>query len=282
MTGFNDAPRALAGENPAEPAALKPKTYKAVTVGSAIELGAGTTFFESSIDGRQAAFIKAAEQQALSILEEARYKARQLELDRQNYLETVARECDALKQDALKQIEDWKEEGRQQGYQVGYEAGQAQAREATAEEVATLLHYAQQMNEAAFEAKQQVLQQFKPDALAIMSHVLNRVIGLQLDAEAAPFVEALLEKAIASLHLTGTVKVVLHPKLYSELKAYHHSIGSALEAMKRFTFERDADLPIDKLFVLGPEGLLDVSPSTQVERLLEAVAPHLPENPDLT
>jgi flagellar assembly protein FliH len=257
------------------------RAFRQVTLGQPLELRANDEFFESSIDGRQAAFIRAAEQQAMAIMEQAQAQARQLLDATHEQIETLKAEADAdveqLKQAALNEIEGWKQEAEKEGYQQGYEDGQTQARQDTAEEVATILHYAQQVNQAAFEAKRQALEQFKPNILELVSYILHRIIGLQLDKDSAPFVEALLNKAADALHTTGTLRVVLNPKLYYQLKTYHELVSDGLDKLERFTFEADSDLPVDKLFVVGAEGCLEISPGTQVKRLIEPLEAYLPD-----
>jgi flagellar assembly protein FliH len=188
--------------------------------------------------------------------------------------EKAAQEATALIAQAQSEETELRESAHEQGFKEGFEEGYADGRKAAENEAITILESAQTLVQGAYLAEQRVLKEFEPQALALIAHVLKRILGEHFTENPEAWL-ALLECGLDSLYLSSKVKLVLSAQLLHEIKAYSAKSEAALATLSRFELVPDALLSAQQLYVVGQEGCFDLSPNNQAKQLLNPLENHL-------
>lgn len=252
--------------------------FKQVTVGQPVALDTAYEFRQFSVRGQL-------ESENQALLKEAQEKAFQLEEAARNEALQTIEKAHQRAADIVAEAEAQAEAFYNEGVEKGYQDGLTQGIEAAAEHTASLLEQAERLSESAYTLQKRVLKDFRKDAVDMMGYTLNRILGEAFFKHPQPVLEAIATQAVESLHLSGKVRLVVHPTLLERLKATHPITEQALGTLNRFSFEVDPLLREDQVFVLGAEGrfdsLIDVSLNSQVEKLLAPLKKALPFPPAL-
>ncbi|MDX2084814.1 MAG: hypothetical protein SFZ03_05435 [Candidatus Melainabacteria bacterium] len=214
-----------------------------------------------------------AQQAANRIVADAREQAKR---EADTILQEARTRAETLLNRANEQRATWEQEayeqGQANGYHDGYEAGRAQAVVDTVDS----LTEAQRVLDVAHQAQRRVLTHYRQDLSGLLSAIVHRVLGDTLAKQPVDALLALVDQAIDSLYLSGTVKVVVHPSVLETLRQTELATAEALERLNRLEWLTDASLLANQVFILSRDCLYDISPLAQADRLLEAVTPQLP------
>jgi flagellar biosynthesis/type III secretory pathway protein FliH len=255
--------------SPQSPNAPQSSHFKQVILGAPLKLDTYKSIREDELAQLSAINKERAQREAETVLQ-------QTALQQEALLEETRHQCEALLAEARAEGERLIAEAQTQVDAFRAE-GFAEGRQALELDALTTLESLEALSNEGFALKKSALQAFKPDAIGILKHVLHTLIGLQLDTDAEPFLEALLQKAIESLHLTGAVRVVIHPKLQENIASFSKGLEEAFDGLQSLSFETDSGLLENQILVMGTKGVFDISPDQQVRRLLEPIEAMLPD-----
>jgi flagellar assembly protein FliH len=243
---------------------------KHVSVGEPLQLQGTSAFrneLEASLAGMTQARLLETEAQCEQLLEAAQTQAAEL-------LQKANEDAIALVTQAQAESGGIRESAHEQGFKEGFEEGYADGRKAAEDEAIALLESAQTLVQGAYLAEQRVLKEFEPQALALLSHILKRILGEQFTDNPEAWL-ALLERGLDNLYLTSKVKLVLSASLLHEIKAYSAKSEATLATLSRFELVPDLLLSPQQFYVVGQEGCFDLSPISQAKQLLAPLENHL-------
>jgi flagellar biosynthesis/type III secretory pathway protein FliH len=237
-------------------------------------LAPDSRFDEFTVTGRSHQMITAAEQEARRLLEQALANA-EAETARlyQEARDTVAKareQAQAIVEEGEQTLEALKQQAYEEGVQAGIEQGLLAGRQQATELTLPYLQAFRALLEESFELKHTSLKHFRAEAMGIVLFTLEQLVNVQLEADAYPLVEYLVEQAIASLHLSQKIRVVVHPRLMEQLLDHDGAITEEVSLLQRIQFETDPLLLPSQVYILSAEGRYDISPLKQIEQWLQA------------
>lgn len=172
---------------------------------------------------------------------------------------------------AQSQVDGIKEAAREEGFKSGFQEGYADATAQVEQETVQLLQGVQIVTEKAYQAEKQVLKNFEKNAVELIGHIARAVVCRELSHSPEELL-GLVERAVESLYMSGKIKVVINPQVLQDIRAYSAVTEEALARMNRFEFMVDPTLDLTQLFIIGEEGCFDLSPDTQITRLMTPLA----------
>lgn len=172
---------------------------------------------------------------------------------------------------AQSQVEGIKEAAREEGFKNGFQEGYADATAQVEQETVQLLQGVQIVTEKAYLAEKLVLKNFEKNAVELIGHIARAVVRRELSHSPEALL-SLVERATESLYMSGKIKVVINPQVLQDIRAYSAVTEEALARMSRFEFMVDPTLDLTQLFIIGEEGCFDLSPDTQITRLMAPLA----------
>jgi flagellar assembly protein FliH len=182
---------------------------------------------------------------------------------------------------AQSQVDQIRDNAHEEGFKAGFQEGYADATEQVSQETVELLRGANTLVDGAYQAEKLVLKQFEQQALAIISHVVRKILRREL-ADSPETLMGMIQQAIDSLYISGKVQVVVNPTILQDLREFANATQQAVDGMNRFEFIADAGLDPFQIFIIGQDGCFDLSPLAQLEQLTSALEPQLQlPRPDL-
>lgn len=216
--------------------------------------------------------IEQAELKAQNIVQDAVLQAQEKAAD---IAKTAQATAQSLVEEATAQKDMITQQAYQEGFDAGFQHGTKEATDKVTVETVTLLQSANTLLEGAFEAKQFVLKHFQDDAMALLRHVTQRVLGHEMKTS-PDTVLGMIEQAVDSLHLSGRVRVVVGQEILDTLRQFNGETAQAVERIKRFELVGDPHLGLQEIHVLSNEGAFSVGPMSQADRLLTPLTDNLP------
>ena len=182
---------------------------------------------------------------------------------------------------AQSQVGQIRDNAHEEGFKAGFQEGYADATEQVSQETVELLRGANTLVDSAYQAEKLVLKQFEQQALAIISHVVRKILRREL-ADSPETLMGMIQQAIDSLYISGKVQVVVNPTILQDLREFANATQQAVDGMNRFEFIADAGLDPFQIFIIGQDSCFDLSPMAQLEQLTSALEPQLQlPRPDL-
>lgn len=217
-----------------------------------------------------------AQERLLEVETEAKALIIRAKAEAQKILEQANAQAKALLDQAQSEVDNIRETAHEEGFKTGYAEGYTDATTQVAEETRDLLSGAQILVEGAFLAEKRVMKHFESRALELIRHIVRQIINREM-SDAPATVMAMVERATASLYLSGKVQVVVSAQVIHDLRQFAadaaRNPGQALDTMSRFEFIADPALARDQIYIIGQDSCFDLSPETQLEHLLSAIEP---------
>ena len=204
-----------------------------------------------------------AQAQARSILEEAQAKAGEI-------LERANAQAKAMIETAQEQEISIRDEAQESGFRSGFAEGYADATDHAAQDTAKLLENARLILDAAYQAEKNVLREVETHALELIRYVVRKILRREL-SDAPDILSDMVRNAVASLYLTGTVRVVLHPDVLQSIRQFSEKTADPLDTLRRFEWIADPALPPGQIYITGQGGSFDLTPEAQADNLLNAL-----------
>lgn len=228
---------------------------------------------ENSLETLAKSRLLEAEAQAKAILAQAKTAADKMAAD---LLRQANEQAQALLEQAQSEVDGIREAAHEEGFKVGFEEGYAEATAQVESETVELLRSSQILVESAYLAEKRVLKEFENHAVAVITHVLQKLLGRHFSApESSELILDLVSQGVTSLYLSGKVKVVVSAQVLHEIRAFSRTSEEALATMSRFEFITDPALDSHQIYIIGQDGSFDLTPETQMNQLLAPVAQSL-------
>ncbi len=234
-----------------------------VNVGESFKINGEAEFrkhVESSLE-------KLAKQRMLEAESRAEHLVDQASQEANRILSEARAEAEAMLRQARNEEEDIRKQAYEEGFQAGFEQGTRDATEQVVQEAVMMIQSAEALIDGACKAQHLVLKNFEKQALQIIQHICQRILGRELQ-DSPETLLYMLSQAVDSLHMTGRVKVVVSTQTLQTLQAYARENAEALESLKRLELVADAMLELNQVFVIGEEGSFDATPTSQLEQLM--------------
>jgi len=241
-----------------------------VAIGEPIRLEGNTEFrrdVESSLEIIAQERLREVEAQAKSLLVRAKEESAKI-------LEQANTQAKAVLDQAHSEVGSIRDSAHEEGFKTGYSEGYTDATTQVTDETRQMLEGAQTLVDGAYLAEQRVMKHFESHALELIRHIVRQILGREL-SDSPETVMRMIERAIASLYVSGKVQVVVSAQVIHELRAYATATEQALNTMSRFEFIADPVLERNQIYIISQEGCFDLSPDTQLAHLLTAIEPHL-------
>jgi flagellar assembly protein FliH len=171
-----------------------------------------------------------------------------------------------LLQQMQDQVDGIRDAAHEEGFKAGFQEGYADATEQVEQETVEMLKEANTLVEGAYQAEKLVLKQFEKQALALIRHLVRRIVQREM-TDSPEALTAMIQQATESLYLSGKVQVVVSAQIIQDLRDYAARTRDSLDGMHRFEFIADPNLDTHQIYIIGQEGCFDLSPETQLQQL---------------
>jgi len=212
--------------------------------------------------------LKKAEVVAAELLQRARTQADEILSAAQDEAKTLLQLAQQKHNDTLSAAQA---EGHTAGFQAGFAEGFSQAVTET-QEARTAI---ETLMRSAYKAKAHALEQQTPDVLALIQALCQQIFQQQL-IQNPEALRPLIAHAVAQCQLQGNITLRIHPKHAQALAALPAESPLIIDGIAHLTWETDPLLNENDLFVVAHESGFQIDPFTQLQHLLEAIAPVLP------
>jgi flagellar assembly protein FliH len=209
------------------------------------------------------------ENEAKSLIIRARGEA-------QKILEQANAQAKALLDQAQSEVDTIRDTAHEEGFKTGYTEGYTDATAQVSQETQELLAGAQTLVEGAYLAEKRVMKHFEARTLELIRHIVRQIINREM-ADSPATMMGMVERATASLYLSGKVQLVVSAQVIHDLRQFAadsaQSLGNALDGMSRFEFIADPLLERNQIYIIGQDSCFDLSPDTQLEHMLSTIEP---------
>lgn len=206
----------------------------------------------NDVEDEAKALLAQARSEALTILGKARTQS-------QEKLEQTQSQVDTIRDNAY-------EEGFKAGFAEGYSDANAQVEQETLETLKSV----QVLVDGAYEAERLILKNFEKQAVKIIAHITEKILCREL-ADQPDILLNMVEHAIDSLYLSGKIQVVVSSQVIQNLRQHSAATLEGMDSLRRFEWIADPALATTEIYIIGQEGCFNLSPSSQMDKILEPV-----------
>ncbi len=208
---------------------------------------------------------------------------RQTEGQMSALLQQAQEQASAIEAEGQANREAILEEARQQGYAAGYQAGYDDGIQASETDTHAMLLSANVLLVRAYDAQKAVLGNIAPQASKIMQALVERVVHHQLDHLTLEQWQHWYYSALEQLDTSSRYRLVVGTESYHRLQQFSKTLAQLVSpeatapGFERIKLELDPHLAAHEIYIIADEGMVDVSPDTQIDQYIAAITPDILE-----
>jgi flagellar assembly protein FliH len=208
------------------------------------------------------------------ILQDAEEAAQQL-------INQAMEEANAIKEQALLDVEQWWQERRtedenfltdakNEGYKVGYQQGIVEAEEFIKASYAEMIHESQTVLDQAYRLKEQIIQESEPFLIELSCSIAEKIIQRQLNIEPEWVVEY-TQNILARRREKGLISICVAPKQFSFMQDAKDEFMLHIDSQAELQILPDATVADHGCVIRSPFLSVDARIDTQLTEIKSAL-----------
>lgn len=167
-----------------------------------------------------------------------------------------------------KRLEDERvsQASREAGFEQGYAEGREQAEQAIRQEWGNRLEEANSILKAAYEMREQIIQEAEPFLVELSVSISEKVIGRQL-AEAPEMALELIQKALSRRREQGVIALCVSPGQLSFVQAAREELNLVIDSQAELQIIPDATVKDFGCVIRSAYGSIDARIDTQLSEI---------------
>ncbi len=211
-----------------------------------------------------------AQQEAFSIIEEAKNSASQILEQAQQKAKQQEEELEILKNNTL-------EKSRQEGINFGYQEGYQKA----SEEVFSKVMNVEAIANSSFKIKKEIILSAEQEILQLSIVIAEKILKQQLKIKPEMIIE-IIKAALNELKDKEEIKIIINPALKDQLYNFSDELKNTVKGIKTIKIIEDKTIRADSAIVESPESRVDARLETQIAKVTEEIMKTYEEKPVLT